>query len=180
MANRKRRLDFEVDKLTSSIENTLTGEVFETEIIRVHPSDRSLIKKRDWRFDWSIELDNPKSEVYALVTHENPEVLHGLMSISNRRGHIFMNLLENARINVGKGKVYDGVAGNLVAFACKTSFLKGYEGFVSFVAKTRLIEHYEETLGAKRFKGTRMFIYTPESYKLVTQYFKDFDNADKF
>ncbi len=45
MAKRKRRLDFEIDKLTSSIENTLTGEVFETDILRLHSSDRALIKK---------------------------------------------------------------------------------------------------------------------------------------
>ena len=29
-------LDFEIDKLTNSIENSLTGEVFDTEIRRVH------------------------------------------------------------------------------------------------------------------------------------------------
>jgi hypothetical protein len=68
----------------------------------------------------------------------------------------------------------EGVAGNLVAFACKISFEKGYDGVVSFVAKTQLIDHYSKTLGAKQFSGNRMFIDTKEAYVLKTKYFKDF------
>jgi hypothetical protein len=68
-----------------------------------------------------------------------------------------------------------GVAGNLVAYACKLSFERGYEGVVSFNAKTQLIEHYRQTLGAKLFAGNRMFIDTPEALTLVTRYFKDVD-----
>jgi len=45
---------------------------------------------------------------------------------------------------------------------------------VSFIAKTQLIEHYEQTLGANLFGGNRMFIDTKESLILTTKYFKDF------
>jgi hypothetical protein len=48
-------------------------------------------------------------------------------------------------------------------------------GVVSFIAKTQLIEHYRQTLGAKLFAGNRMFIDTPEALTLVTRYFKGFD-----
>lgn len=44
---------------------------------------------------------------------------------------------------------------NLVAYACKVSFDKGYEGFLSFDAKTTLIKHYGQSLGATHFSGTR-------------------------
>jgi hypothetical protein len=54
------------------------------------------------------------------------------------------------------------------------SFEKKYNGVVSFVAKTKLIEHYQQTLGAKLFAGNRMYIDTRESLALVLQYFKDF------
>ncbi len=118
--------------------------------------------------------------MYALVTHENPEIFQGLVSVSDGGDHIFMNLIESRRINIGGKKLYAGVAGNLVAFACKVAFQKGYNGNVAFEAKTQLIEHYKETLGAKRFSYSRMLINRPAAYKLVTQYFKDFDNADKF
>jgi hypothetical protein len=85
-----------------------------------------------------------------------------------------MDLIENAKFNKGKSKLYKGVAGNLVAFACKTSFEKGYDGVVSFVAKTQLIHHYKQTLGAKLFSGNRMFIDTKEAQILTTKYFKDY------
>jgi hypothetical protein len=39
-------LDFEIDKLTNSIENVISGEVFDTAIMRIHLSDRKHIKKR--------------------------------------------------------------------------------------------------------------------------------------
>jgi hypothetical protein len=33
--------------------------------------------------------------------------------------HVFMHLVESAPFNKGKTKLYSGVPGNLVAFACK-------------------------------------------------------------
>lgn len=50
-----------------------------------------------------------------------------------------MHFIESATFNKGKIKVYLGVPGNLVAFACKVSVDKGYEGFIAFDAKTALI-----------------------------------------
>ena len=47
-------------------------------------------------------------------------------------------------------------------------------GVVSFIAKTQLVVHYEQTLGAKLFSGNRMFIDTKEADILTTKYFKDF------
>jgi hypothetical protein len=83
-----------------------------------------------------------------------------------------MNLLESSPFNIGKNKLYEGVAGNLVAFACKVSFQKGSDGYVAFNAKTNLIKHYEENLGAYHFKGQRMIIETEAATKLVKKYFK--------
>jgi hypothetical protein len=62
--------------------------------------------------------------------------------------------------------------GNLVAFACKLSFERGYEGFVSFIAKTKLIDHYTEKLGAIHVGGNRMIIHTGEALLLTNRYFK--------
>ena len=85
-----------------------------------------------------------------------------------------MGLIESAKFNKGKNKLYKGVAGNLVAFGCKMSFESKYDGIVSFIAKTQLIAHYGQTLGAKLFGGNRMFIDTKEAFILTTKYFKDF------
>jgi len=169
-----KELDFIIDKLTNSIENVLTGEVFDTEIIRLTNVDTKQIKKTEWTFNWQTELKDKSKEVFKLTTVNNPTIIHGLISFTNKGDHIFMDLIESAKFNKGKKKLYSGVAGNLVAFACKMSFKLNYDGVVSFIAKTQLINHYEQTLGAKLFGGNRMFIDTREALILVTKYFKDF------
>ena len=83
-----------------------------------------------------------------------------------------MHLIESAKFNKGKNKVYLGVPANLVAFACKVSVDKGYVGFLAFDAKTALIKHYEQSLHATHFRGLRMFIETSAALRLISQYFK--------
>ena len=122
-----------------------------------------------------IGLPNLKTrtkEVYKLTTVNNPTIIQGLLSIEDKQDHIFMHLIESAKFNKGKSKVYLGVPGNLVAFACKVSVDKGYEGFLAFDAKTALIKHYEQSLYATHFRGLRMFIETNAALKLISQYFK--------
>jgi len=65
-----------------------------------------------------------------------------------------MHLLENAPFNKGKTKIYSGVAGNLVAFACRISFQRGYDGNVSFLSKSQLIDHYEKNFRCYSFWWT--------------------------
>lgn len=68
--------------------------------------------------------------------------------------------------------MYKGVGGNMFAFACMRSMDMGFGGFVGFVAKTALIKHYQETLGAELAIGQRMFITDVSAEKLIYQYFK--------
>lgn len=82
-----------------------------------------------------------------------------------------MHLLESSPFNKGNEKVYSGVPGNLVAYACKLSFQRGHEGNVSFISKTQLVEHYEKTLGAFHFGGRIMIIETQLALKLINKYF---------
>lgn len=84
-----------------------------------------------------------------------------------------MSLIESSKFNRGEKKVYLGVPGNLVAFACKISFAKGYSGYVSFESKTKLKEHYEKTLGAQMLFGNFMAIDAVAALKLITQYFPE-------
>ena len=69
--------------------------------------------------------------------------------------------------------MYLGVPGNLVAFVCRISFHHGFEGYVSFTAKTQLIGHYEKTLGAINVGGQLMIINTDAALKLIKKYFKN-------
>jgi hypothetical protein len=161
-----------IDKLTNSIENAKTGESFRTQILLFDKNDKSFTKSK-WSFNWIKESNDASRKVFKLVTAENPSIIHGLLSVEDKGDHVYMHLLENAKFNIGKEKVYSGVAGNLVAFACKLAFEKGYDGYISFVSKTKLVEHYKETLGAKLFGGSRMYIDTFESVRLFKRYFPD-------
>jgi len=165
-------VDIEIDKLTNSIENTVSGDVFDTEIFQLSSKDIRQINKADWQFNWQEQLKLNDRETFKLVIKNNPKIIQGLISLSNLGDHIYMHLIESAKFNKGKTKIYTGVPGNLVAFACKLSFDKGYDGYLAFDAKTILVRHYQETLYATHFKGTKMIIETPAANRLINQYFK--------
>jgi hypothetical protein len=166
-------LDFIVDKLTNSIENVVTGDSFQTNVIAVTKADlKTVTKKNNWQFDWKVELKQPEREVYKLCIVNNANIIQGLISLEVKSDHIYIHLLENAPFNKGNKKMYAGVPGNLVAFACRLSFQRGYEGNVAFVSKTQLVEHYIDTLGAYHFGGRLMIIDRQSAIQLIDRYFK--------
>lgn len=167
---RKKGIDIEIDRLTNSIVNVISGEVFETEFNTISKKE---IRRKDWLFNWNTELKEKGNEVYKMTTVENKNIIQGLISLKIRENYIFVNLVENAKFNRGKEKIYLGVGGNLFAYACKISKDMGFRGFVGFDAKTALIEHYSKTLGAERALGRRMFITDENADILINQYFKN-------
>ena len=165
-------LDFEIDKLTNSIENVITKDSFATEVSIVTMLDlKDITKKNQWQFDWKYECRQPERDVYKLTIVNNQSIIQGLVSLEIKSDHIYMHLLESAPFNKGKTKMYSGVPGNLVAFACKLSFQRGHEGNVSFFSKTQLVQHYIESLGAMHVGGRIMIIDTIAALKLTNKYF---------
>ncbi len=172
--NKDIEMDFVVDKLTNSIENIVTGDSFPTEISIVTREDLKLTKKKNgWVFNWLNEFKLPEREVFKLTIVNNPNVIQGLLSVQVKSDHVYMHLIESAPFNKGKTKMYAGVPGNLVAFACKLSFQRGHDGNIAFISKTQLIKHYEETLGAVHFGGRLMIIENHAALKLIDKYFKN-------
>ena len=170
----KTLLDFEIDSLTNSIVNTFTLDSFQTDITRLTKADlKTVAKKKGWLFNWAQELRKNNREVYKLTIVNNPTVIQGLISFTVRADNVFMHLVESAPFNIGHNKIYEGVAGNLVAFACKASFENNHQGFVSFFSKTKLIDHYIKSLGAYHFGGHLMVILTEPAQILVDKYFKE-------
>ena len=167
--SKKRYIDIEIDKLTNSIVNIISGEVFETEFSKVSSKE---IKKKDWVFDWHKELKDKSNQVYKMTTVENKTIIQGLVSLTIEDKFVSVNLVENAKFNRGKQKIYVGVGGNMFAFACKISREVGFDGYVGFVAKTALFDYYNKTLGAQLSIGQRMYIGEEAADKLITQYFK--------
>ncbi len=160
--------------MTNSIENAITGDSFETEINLIKKEELKSIKKGNgWLFDWKYEFEQSDRSIYKLTLKGNLSIVQGLISISDYNDHMYMHLIESAPFNKGKRKVYIGIPGNLVAFICKVSWDKGYEGIISFISKTKLIDHYEKMLGAVHVGGHKMIIFPKEALQLINKYYKD-------
>ena len=165
-------LDFEIDALTNSIKNLISGDSFSTDISRITKSDLKNVTKKDgWLFDWRLELKHPERDVYKLTIVNNQNIVQGLVSLEVKPDHVYMHLVESAPFNKGKTKLYAGVPGNLVAFACKLSFQRGHEGNIAFISKTQLIDHYTESLGAMHVGGRLMIIDSAAALSLINRYF---------
>jgi hypothetical protein len=83
MKKKERLADFEIDKLTNSIENLRTRETFDTEIVQLRTKDIKLIKKTDWLFDWKLEIKDKSKEVFKLST-----VTLGAMQLKGQRMYL--------------------------------------------------------------------------------------------
>ena len=168
-------VSIEIDKLTNSIENVMTGETFDTAVVSVSAADlKTTTKKAGWLFNWREEARQPGHQIFKLTTVDNPTIVQGLVGLEVSFDHVKMHLIENAPFNLGKHKAYVGVAGNLIAYVCKVAFETGHLGNVAFVAKTKLIEHYTTSVGAVHVGGRLMILDTTAALILVKRYFQDF------
>ena len=104
---KKKGLDFVIDKLTNSIENTISGDTFPTDITLISAADLRLVtKKNGWLFNWQFEIKQPERDVYKLTIVNNQSVIQGLISLEIKSDHVYMHLVESAPFNKGKSKVY--------------------------------------------------------------------------
>lgn len=164
-------------KTLSSIEGRLSGKQFPTEVIPIYWEEIKNIHKKDgWFFNWKKEYKLHGRQLYKLVLVEQ-NTIQGLLSIEPKINDLFieLHLIETAPHNYGRRKKFLGVPANLVAFACKLSFEMGFDGCISFKAKTQLKKHYADTLGAQDLGlDNRMSIFTDEAKKLVNSYYSNF------
>ena len=165
-------LDFEIDKITESVESAESGESFETRVLPVIDVDlEEITESMGWKFDWKFEKSQSKRQVYKLITEEEPDIIQGLASFEKRENFVFMHLIECAPFNIGKSKKYLGVSCNLVAYGCNLSKEFGFDGVLSFDAKTALVSHYEKVLGAVHISERRMVIFEEDAKMLIDKYF---------
>ena len=168
----KYHLGVEIDKLTNSILNAISGDSFPTDVHPITKVDlKNITLKNGWLFNWASEYKLPDRQVFKLTIRNNPEIIQGLLSISDLDNYFYIHLVESAPFNIGTHKLYEGVPGNLFAFACKSSWDKGYQGFVSFKSKTKLIDHYVKKIGATHEGNHNMVIYPLDALKLIKKYY---------
>jgi hypothetical protein len=66
MKNRENQdIDIEIDELTNSIKNVISGDSFPTDVIRITKSDlKNITKKNGWQFDWKGELTQSRERCF--------------------------------------------------------------------------------------------------------------------
>lgn len=169
------KINIEIDTLTPCLLNTKTGKVVQTTVEQIHPKKSDF---KEWEFDWS----KPEKEgysVYALKADGDARIQGMVALMDNPKNMAFaIDIVEAAphnsphNKNFSGNKEYEGVGGHLFAEACRQSNEKGYDGFVTFVAKTKLIDHYKQTLGAIQIGNTQnMYINETEAKKLIDHYY---------
>ncbi|MEO8172546.1 MAG: hypothetical protein ABI581_05670 [Sediminibacterium sp.] len=171
---------FIIDKITNSIEEVKTGKKFDTDVLPMKPEDFLKVNpNKRWHFDWQSESEASDHYLYKLVIR-GKKTIQGVISIQDFGNYFELHLIETAPHNFGKEKKYEGVLGNLVAYSCKRSYENGNDDcFVTFVAKTRLINHYRKKIGAKIETGNRMKVFGKSAIKLVNSYYKNLINEKK-
>jgi len=123
----------------------------------------------EFEFDWAKER---KWTVYKL-TLEGDTIIQELVAIEDivRESRIHIHLIENALSNRGKDKIYDYVAGCLLASLCEIAFDKRYEGFVSLHSKTEIISLYTNKYRFREM-GQNLFIMGENSLLLIEKYLR--------
>lgn len=85
-----------------------------------------------------------------------------------------MKWLECSPSNIGRDKMYRGIAGSLLGFAAELSLSRGVDGFVKLMAKTELIAHYRKTYGFSQLGRSQWMILYPEAAaKLISAFLKE-------
>lgn len=166
----------EIDRLTPCLCRNSDGKTVDTSVEKISPDAESF---SDWEFDWT-EPEKDGYSVFALKADGDDRV-QGLISLINDKNDYAVNIgiveaaphnnVHNPNNKSGQ-KEYDGVGGHLFAEAVRQSKNAGYDGFVFFDAKTDLIGHYKEHIGATQIGNSqRMFIDEIAAESLLNKYY---------
>lgn len=161
------QIDIIIDELTDCLIERKTGNIVETEYKKLELP----IKKKDfagWKFDWS-ETQKNKYNIYELFVKDNT-IVQGRISLKIDGGVADIDIVESNPYNIGCNGKYIGVGGHLFAIACLISMENNCDGYVAFTAKTDLIKHYTEVLGAKVIRGQHMYIDELAAKTLIDKY----------
>lgn len=149
-----------------------SGESLEAVIAEVANKDYKAIKKDPgFLFDWETEKDY---EVYKIFLMSDNNTILGLMSVIDipEEYRVHLNLLELSKLQQGRDKEIDLIAGCLIAFAAEIAIKRGYYGFVSLEPKSRLIDHYQDKYGFRQY-GRYLAIEGSASQILINKYLGD-------
>lgn len=142
--------------------------------VNISPVVRSDIKsltKRRYFFDWKKEFS---TELYKLTLKEQNDIL-GIISLERipTEWRVHIRLLTVSSENKGSGKIYEGIAGNLLAHAAKIAVNEyGEMACISLRPKSSIVLHYISKYNMN-ITGTTLSLEVPEILDLINKYEKD-------
>jgi hypothetical protein len=151
------------------ITEVITGNKKRVEITTLRKDDIKRLTKSRYFFDWS-KVDKDVL-IFKLSEIDSEEIL-GAIAISKFPDEFRyeIKLLAVSRENVGSKKIYEGIAGCLVAYVCKECLIESGElACVSLVPKTRLKPHYITKYGMED-AGWQIFLADSALLKLINDY----------
>lgn len=163
-------------------------KIFDTEKQTDVKSKISLVNKdisrlpsitEGWRFNFNKHSKSRDYKTYILTTLNTPEIIEGCLIINIKMPfQVYMAFVEVAPHNKGETKKYDKVAGSLIAFACRQSFINDKEGYLAFDVleknkedEVKLMKLYSQKYRAVRLDNSTTMVILPEgSEKLIDEY----------
>lgn len=145
-----------------------TGNRYPIEVLPVERTDYKLLSKSRYFFDWKKEQ---KLENFKLVMKGQNDIL-GLVSIERipSEWRIHIRLLTVSAENKGEKKVYERIAGNLIAFVSKMAVSDfGELACVSLRPKSSIVQHYI-TKYNMNVTGMTLSLEVPEILNIINQY----------
>jgi len=154
-----------------NIVEVLTGKIHPIEVLPVENTDYKSLSKTRYSFNWKEEKTQ---EIYKLVIKGQNDIL-GLVSIERipSEWRIHIRLLTVSLENKGEEKVFEKIAGNLIAFVSKIAVTDfGELACVSLRPKSSIAQHYI-TKYKMNVTGLTLSLEVPEIIDLINQYDHD-------
>ena len=137
----------------------------------------------EWRFNFKKHSKQSGFQTYILICEEMPDGIEGCLIFKMKdKVEPYMAFIEIAPHNKGMDRKYDKVAGCLIAFACRLSFIIGesdYKGWLAFDVleedkenEIKLMSLYAKKYGALKFGKTTMVIPPEGGEKLINEFLK--------
>ncbi len=133
-----------------------------------------------WRFNFRKHSKDRLAQTYILIDPKEPLIIQGCLIFKLENQEPYMSYIETAPHNQGKGRKYDLVAGCLIAYACKLSFIQGEGHFKGWLAFDVLEENKEDEIklmavyckkyGALVFEETTLVITPEAGEKLIDEF----------
>ena len=167
----------EVDELTPCLRRLSDNKIINTTVYDISPKAKDF---KDWEFDWTIPKKN--GFIVRAIKADGDDRIQGLVALKpdKRNSAVLVDIVEAAPFNNPHNKLfiskeYSGVGGHLFAEAVRESYKQGFEGYVYFRAKSDLIEHYQNELGAVLINPRERILAIEErsAKKLYDRYYKE-------